>query len=243
MAVDDIIAGSAPEKWRREAALFGMGLSDDEREEILEPLIADEGEDADTTLLRDCISYMMALKEVSTRGFKRLPKCDLIYWKLLTTERPMLLASMIKAWDLAGGYATAAARGLNLIFGLPVKVLDQLAEHIPSPDQLSGKEYALTRALDPEAQGETAPFPLEDFPDEPLGMPEVVFERRRGREQRFIQVLNEAERSTLREKLRNLRDLFWGGFAFYDGQIKQLGPNAGFPHSITIETEKPATIY
>jgi len=250
VAVNDVLAGIDSKTMRIEAALFGMGLNIQEREEILDPLLT-EGwtELSGTRLQQQTLRMIDRLKEVAIQGFIRLPECHFVFHKLLTCDQPKVMAGMIKAWDMAGGYGKAALRGLHIIFGLPSTILDKMTSILPDGELQPVIEYALARHQGSDSKEESgkAAFPHEKFPKTPFMMPDVIIEQRRGQKNRYLSIIDEpimiesqeTEPIDLRMVLERFQNLWWGGFAFYDGGCKQLDPAFGYPpYELKLEDDR-----
>jgi peroxiredoxin family protein len=244
LAVDDILDDIPEKEWRINAALLGIGLSDSEREGLLASIYTDhQNEMVEYNLEKSISDQLERLKNVSHRGFYRIPECHMVYNLLLTSENPKLLAGMIRAWDMAGGFARAALKGMSLIFGLPANILDQLTDSVS--DTFSRPLIRYPLAIDRSGNGgqedgdqRTAEFPLDLFPTDPLPMPEIINEIRRGQQHRYIRIMGDESLQSLRQQMESFLNLHWGGFAFFDGGFDQLGPDIGIPNRLNISTEK-----
>jgi hypothetical protein len=240
VATEDILDDIPEKEWRMNAALLGIGLNDSEREELLASIYTDHHDEMVEHNLEKCIADQLErLQNVSHRGFYRIPECHMIYNMLLTSKNPKLLAGMIRAWDMAGGFARAALKGMTLIFGLPANILDQLTDNVSDTFSQPLIRYPLaTDRGQEDGDQRTAEFPLDLFPTDPLPMPEVINEIRRGQQHHYIRIMGDESLQCLRQKMESFLNLHWGGFAFFDGGFDQLGPDTGIPNRLSISTEK-----
>ncbi len=233
VAVADCIAKEPIHQWRIEAALFGMGLSRDEQEKILEDLFHEGINDAPDlenlgTFFQDMEKRLL---EKAQSGFTRLPCNNFFFRQLLTCSNPERLAKIITLWDEGIGTferLRTYAKKVSVVFG-------QL-----SPT--TGYQYPIAVFLDDENESaETAPFPFELFPTRPMDMPQPIqFNRGRRRKQQGwqLKILQEEENSELREKIEQFRDRHWCGVAVGSGGIVEFPITPGFPEYIELPNEQ-----
>lgn len=97
VAVQDAKKGVSSEKWRMEAALFGMGLLDEEREKILELVGCSEMEDAEiSSIVTEMLSKLI---DAVNQGFRLLPDPIKTFHELLFCDNPKLVIDEVVEWD------------------------------------------------------------------------------------------------------------------------------------------------